>query len=484
MKLLDVLKRSRPAIVAFVALGAGTAAVAETCDRECLLQQARQRRIIPGGWLCETETRGQVSRPLVATRGSASGRALDENVYLLWGKAGWMVVRDGNSHGALDEKRLPALGRSLVDGCARRKLGDRSADRWKNMSKNRENREATNSRRQFLHSAAMTAVGGVIMRPRVGWAADMTDPRVAEIVTTTIGIDTHNHIDVPLGDAEMPGPDIDLSGEMKRSGLSAICMTFATDYQPGDAYERFLKGLASMDRQLERNGMKRSLSVADIRAAHGNGQPTVIQAVEGGHFLQGKVERVQEAYGRGLRQLGLLHDSDASVPLGDVYTNPPRYGGLTAFGTEVIKECNRLGMLIDLAHANMQTTEAALKVTTRPVIVSHTGLDTQLGTNPSMAQMMRPRLISKEQAKTVANAGGLVGVWTHLADTPLEYARNIRALVDVIGVEHVGIGTDTKLTTPSPRRNGPAPGGPGAGGPKAGVKAGGAPPARAGERTN
>jgi len=103
MKLLDVLKRSRPAIVAFVALGAGTAAVAETCDRECLLQQARQRRIIPGGWLCETETRGQVSRPLVATRGSASGRALDENVYLLWGKAGWMVVRDGNSHGALDE---------------------------------------------------------------------------------------------------------------------------------------------------------------------------------------------------------------------------------------------------------------------------------------------------------------------------------------------------------------------------------------------
>ena len=44
--------------------------------------------------------------------------------------------------------------------------------------------------------------------------------------------------------AEMPGPDIDLRGEMKRSGLSAICMTFATDYQRGDAYDRFLKGLA------------------------------------------------------------------------------------------------------------------------------------------------------------------------------------------------------------------------------------------------
>jgi microsomal dipeptidase-like Zn-dependent dipeptidase len=289
----------------------------------------------------------------------------------------------------------------------------------------------------------------------------------------------------------MPGPDLDLAGEMKRSGLSAICMTFATDYQPGDAYERFLKGLASMDRQLERNGMKRSLAQDDVVAAHKNHQPTVVQAVEGGHFLQGHLERVQEAYGRGLRHLGLLHDSDASVPLGDVYTNPTRYGGLTAFGASVIKECNRLGILIDLAHANMQTTEAALKVTNRPVIISHTGLDTQLGSDARMAQMMRPRLISKEQAKLVANAGGLVGVWTHLSDTPSEYARNIRALADVIGVDHVCIGTDTKLTQPSPRPMGPGPGGPPPGGPTSGAPGpagpppGGPPPGqRVGERTD
>jgi membrane dipeptidase len=120
------------------------------------------------------------------------------------------------------------------------------------------------------------------------------------------------------------------------------------------------------------------------------------------------------------------------VPLGDVYTNPPRYGGLTAFGASVIKECNRHGMVVDLAHASMQTTQAALKTTNRPVIISHTGLDTQLGNDPRMAQMMRPRLISKEQAKIVAEAGGAIGVWTHLSDTPLEYAHNIRALVDVI----------------------------------------------------
>lgn len=315
-------------------------------------------------------------------------------------------------------------------------------------------------RRSFLTGAG----GAILLRP--AWlnaarlTADTVDPRVGDIVAQTIGIDTHNHIDVPLTDAEMPGPDIDLRGEMKRSGLSAICMTFATDYQPGDAYDRFLKGMASMDRQLQRNEMKRSLTPAEVHLAHKNGQPTVIQAIEGAHFLQGHLERVEEAYNRGLRHFGLLHDSDASVPLGDVYTNPRRYGGLTVFGAAVIKECNRLGILIDLAHANLQTTEGALRLTTRPVIISHTGLDTQLGNNPRMAQMMRPRLISKEQAGIVADAGGLIGVWTHLSDTPVEYARNVRALVDVIGVDHVCIGTDTKLTPSGARPNGPGPDGP------------------------
>src|SRR5580658_5598225 len=159
--------------------------------------------------------------------------------------------------------------------------------------------QASYSRRQFLSTLAMTTGAAMTPRPCLAWAAEMTDPRVAEIVAQTIGIDTHNHIDVPLTAAEMPGPEIDLTGELKRSGLSAICMTFATDYQQGDAYDRFLKGLESMDRQLKGNGLQRSLTAADVRAAHDNRQPTVIQAIEGAHFLQGKLERVEEAYGRG-----------------------------------------------------------------------------------------------------------------------------------------------------------------------------------------
>lgn len=305
----------------------------------------------------------------------------------------------------------------------------------------------------------MTTAGAACFRPGFAWAEAALDPHTAKIVENTIGVDTHNHIDVPMTDAERPGPDIDLRGEIKKSGLSAICMTFATDYQKGDPYARFHHAMDAMDRQLKRNDIKRAFTADDIRTAHHEHQPVVIQAIEGAHFLEGKLERVQEAYQRGLRHFGLLHDSNAPTPLGDVYTNPARYGGMTPFGIGVVRECNRLGILIDLAHCDMKTTQDALRASTKPVVISHTGPDWRLGNDPHMAQMMRPRLIGKEQAKMVASAGGAVGVWLHLTDTPLEYAQNLRALADVIGVESVIIGTDTKLTTPMPHLWGPSPGG-------------------------
>lgn len=314
-----------------------------------------------------------------------------------------------------------------------------------------ENIQREWSRRKFIIN--VTGVRAAIMlNPLSSLANYEDDPRVAKIVAKTIGIDTHNHIDVPLNAAELPEPKVDLAGEMKKSGLSAICMTFAVDYQKlttaEEAYERFNNGLDAMDQVLKNNNMKRSLNLADLEAAHKNQQPTVIQSVEGGHFLEGQLERLEVAYKWGLRHLGLLHDSDASVPLGDVYTNPAKWGGLTAFGTAVIKQCNKLGILVDLTHCSNDTINAALKVATQPVLISHTGLATLLGQNANMAHIMMPRLISKEQAKIVAAAGGVVGIWTHLSDTPLEYAQNIRAMVDVIGVDHVCIGTDTKMTPP------------------------------------
>lgn len=348
------------------------------------------------------------------------------------------------------------------------------------------------SRRGFIGAVAGTG-GALMLHPWSAWSAGKPDPRVAQIVAATIGVDTHNHIDVPNIAAEAPGPDIDLAGEMRKSGFSAICATFAVDYQklgrPGEHYERYVSALDSMDQQLKKNGIKRSLDLADIRAAHERHRAAIVQGVEGGHFLEGHIERVQEAYERGLRMLGLLHDSDATVPLGDVYTNPPKYGGLTDFGSLVIRECNRLGILIDLTHCSTDTVAAALKLSTQPVVFSHTGLDTQLGQDANMARMMRPRLISAAEARTIADAGGLIGVWTHLSNSPLAYAQYMRAMVDAAGIEHVCIGTDTKLTPAyrSPNAAGGPGGGPGSTGRPGGAPGGPGGPGggpRIGERTN
>jgi microsomal dipeptidase-like Zn-dependent dipeptidase len=128
----------------------------------------------------------------------------------------------------------------------------------------------------------------------------------------------------------------------------------------------------------------------------------------------------------------------------------------------VIHACIRLGILVDLTHCSADTVAAALKVSTQPMVFTHTGLDSRLGNNPSMGQMMRPRLLSKEHAKVISVGGGIVGVWTHLVDSPAEYVEAMRAMADVVGIDHVCIGTDTKLT-PGGNRGGF--GGPGGGRP-------------------
>jgi membrane dipeptidase len=100
---------------------------------------------------------------------------------------------------------------------------------------------------------------------------------------------------------------------------------------------------------------------------------------------------------------------------------------------------------VDLAHASPETVLGALKVATQPILVSHTGLDSRTGSDPRMAAIMKPHLISKEHAKVIADAGGVIGVWTKLAGSLKEFVENINAMVDAVGVDHVGIGTDTDL---------------------------------------
>src|SRR5580693_7642326 len=94
------------------------------------------------------------------------------------------------------------------------------------------------SRLKFVRRMTGTGVL-MLLNPAWSWTVDDIDPRVTAIVNKTIGVDSHNHIDVPISSAELPGRVVDLAGQMKQSGLSVICMTFAIDYlklnSPGEA---------------------------------------------------------------------------------------------------------------------------------------------------------------------------------------------------------------------------------------------------------
>ncbi len=326
------------------------------------------------------------------------------------------------------------------------------------MSKNNYSRLA---RREFV-STAVAAGSAMLLGPAwLNAAADGVDPRVAQVVSKTIGIDMHNHV-YPAGTApHLPGesqrpeeqrhaPALFIAEELKQSGLTAVCASYVLDFaqndKPGDARDNFLRWLTAIDAQLEKGHIQRALNLKDLQTAHDHSQPTIVQTVEGSHFIEGHLDRVAEVYKRGVRNLQLLHERDDMVsPLGDTNTGTAHLGGLTAFGAEVVKECNRLGILVDLAHASNETVLGVLKVAKQPFIVSHTSLDSRTGGNPKMAEIMRPRLISKEHARVVADAGGVIGVWTHLADSLKEFVESIKAMVDAVGIDHVGMGSDTDL---------------------------------------
>jgi membrane dipeptidase len=276
------------------------------------------------------------------------------------------------------------------------------------------------------------------------------------VLDDTIGIDMHNHA-TPGGsgpqqspkEQQKPQATLDLADEIKRSGLTAVYAAFRLDFNASEPYATFTQGLDAIDGLMGKENLTRALNLKDLQTAHDKRQPALVQSIEGAHFLEGKLGRVEEVYKRGLRHLQLLHDKGDKVkPLGDIYTEPPSLGGLTAFGSDVVKECNRLGMVVDLAHASHETVLGALKVSTQPVIVSHTSLDTQVGKNPRMAKMMAPRLISKDHARVVADAGGVIGVWTKLTDSLEEYVAGLKAMVDAIGIDHVGIGSDSDILSP------------------------------------
>ena len=182
------------------------------------------------------------------------------------------------------------------------------------------------------------------------------------------------------------------------------------------------------------------LSAADLEAAHKAGQPAIVADVEGLDFLEMKLERLEEAHQRGVRHVQLVHYTPNDI--GDFQTGSITHEGLTPFGAEVIRTCHRLGFVCDVAHATEDTAKQAVKVATKPLLLSHTALAGSPAMGPTP---LAGRQISREHAQAIAETGGSIGIW-HFFPSLDKYVDGLKEMAEIVGVDHVSIGTDQQVT--------------------------------------
>jgi membrane dipeptidase len=300
-------------------------------------------------------------------------------------------------------------------------------------------------RQALLMLAALAAAGCASVKPEHHEAA----LRLAEESTS---VDLHSHpgmfssspltmegqlermqkgrVRASLWAATGDGPVI---GRRPQGGLYA-----RREPNPGELYAHVYRALEPVRARAAAGRLVLIRSPADLDAVRARSRPGALLTVEGGDFLEGRVEHVQEAWERGVRSIQLTHYRVNE--LGDIQTEPPVHGGLTPFGLDVIREMNRLGMVVDVAHLTLAGVRQAVEVSRKPLLLSHTVLQTGFA-----------RSISAEHARLIARTGGVIGIF------PVNsggyhgfsgYVEHIVRMVKVVGVDHVGIGTDMDGISP------------------------------------
>ena len=156
--------------------------------------------------------------------------------------------------------------------------------------------------------------------------------------------------------------------------------------------------------------------------------------IEGAHPLEGEIENLDKLFDQGLRFVGLTHFFDNRLG-GSLHG--VSHEGLTEFGRSVIKRTNELGAIVDVAHASPQMVSDVLKLSSSPVILSHGGVKGACDT---------ARNLDDALMKDIAEKGGLIGIgyWDAATCdiTPLGVVKSIRYAIDLLGIDHVALGSD------------------------------------------
>ena len=268
--------------------------------------------------------------------------------------------------------------------------------------------------------------------------------RARTVHTQVLTLDTH--CDTPMFFAE--GADfrtrdnrikVDLY-KMVDGGVDAATMVA---YIPQRETSPFSYANAQLDRIEEQvNGSEGRMALArtadELRVNKQHGVRSILRAVENGNALEGKIENVAHFAGRGIIYITLVHNGDNDVC--DSAKGERTHGGVSAFGREVIGEMNRLGLMVDLSHASEESFYDALDISSTPIVCSHSNC---------RALCDHPRNLTDEQLRALAKKGGVAHITLYpgfLSATGepsiLNALEHLNHAVSIMGIEHVGIGTD------------------------------------------
>lgn len=187
-------------------------------------------------------------------------------------------------------------------------------------------------------------------------------------------------------------------------------------------------------------------TVADIERITREGKIASMMGVEGGYSIENQLSVISRLYDRGVRYMTLTHSK--TIEWADSATDEPKHGGLTEFGKEVVREMNRVGMLVDISHVSEDAMNDALDASKAPVIFSHSS---------AKAICDHPRNVSDAVLNRLKDNGGVVMVnfmssyvapTAQLKEDPKARGTvygvcdHIEHIIKVAGIDHVGIGSD------------------------------------------
>src|SRR5215470_17232266 len=307
------------------------------------------------------------------------------------------------------------------------------------------------------------------------------------ILAKAVGIDSH--IDTiqrvlvmgeDLGERHDTG-HVDIP-RLREGGMHAPFFAFWVPvfFRGAEAVRRTLDLRDAMQSVLDtrKSEIELATTAGDIKRVVNAGKIAAFLTIEGGHAIDDDLRVLRVYYQLGIRSMTLTHARNSNWA--DSANDTPVHNGLTEFGKEVVREMNRLGMVVDLAHVSDKTFYDALAVTTKPVIVSHSsmraiskvsrnvsddmlralaknggviGINFGMGfINPKDAEKLRSATNTESEAPPLTgkaldeyaaeNAQKLFGTRATVVATVEDVADHIDYAVRIAGIDHVGIGSD------------------------------------------